>query len=178
MKLGQLALALGILFLSYGASQDFRNSSWGDTLEQVRAAETLPEVRQAGSTIVFKGEVHDLDAQVVYAFLPDGRLYSAGYIFNEVHPHKNHYITDFEKITALLGRKYYEPVIDETIWVDEVYKGKQSEYGVAVSLGKLRYITEWQGTTTTIIHVLAGDNHEITHGVRYNSDKLAPDSVR
>ena len=68
------------------------------------------------------------------------------------------------------------PQESDLFWKNRLYEDEKSKYGFAVSIGHLKYLTEWYypsppyPTKTVIIsHVLKGDNYSIRHIIYYYS---------
>ena len=85
----------------------------------------------------------------------------------EKHSNKTLYISDFKDINNQLSKKYGKPKKDEIIWLDDLYKDDPSDYGLAISIGHVRYLAEWDLSESEIQSVLQGDNYEINFWVEY-----------
>ena len=100
--------------------------------------------------------------------------YIAAYAFNESYVNPNKYIDDFNKIKKILSEKYGEPTNENIIWSNRLYEDDPSEYGFAVSIGHLMYISTWVFPNgSSIIHILSGENYKIEHSLGYLSPKYA-----
>lgn len=156
-------LSFFIFFLSAVHAQqsqfDFRKTSWGMTKDQVKENESSTLVGDAGNMLWYTSTVASKNVEIVYTFL-DHKLVNTGYYFIEEHSNKNDYIDDYEYLKEILIQKYSTPTFDETTWSNELFKDDPSDWGRAVSLGHLDYLSSWETDTTKIILGLSGDNHE------------------
>jgi predicted RND superfamily exporter protein len=166
-----------MLFCLSGYSQenDFRKTNWGMTKEEVKSTENNKIIDEdLGSTeevIVYKDQISSFDCFIGYIFVKN-KLASAGYYINEEHSNKNVYIDDYEKLKDLLSKKYGNPIRDDVIWRDDLYKEDKSEWGLAISIGDLAYKALWETPTTEIELLLSGDNYNIELGIKYVSKEL------
>lgn len=153
----------------------FRNSEWGSSVESVKATESANFIseKSKGSTqrVNFTGEVGGSPVTISYDFT-NNKLVSATYIFDEEHSSKLLFVEDFAKVTVLLKEKYDDPITEDTIWLNALYKDDVSDWGMAVSVGHLKFVWVWETNTTEIRHGLVGDNFNITHGIVYRSKKF------
>lgn len=152
----------------------FRKVLWGMSPKQAKEIETAEFVKEekGGGAIkglnllVYKDNIVGLDCFIAYYFAED-KLTRGRYIVLEEHSNKNLYISDFKDIKNQLTKKYGKPKNDEAIWLDDLYKDDPSDYGLAISLGDLRYLAEWDSPETEIQLVLHGDNYKISFWVEY-----------
>lgn len=152
-------------------SAAFRNSTWGMTMDEVKASETLELVKEDENSLAYSDAVGGLDAFALYIFVQN-RLVRTKYIFTEDHSNKNDYIDDFNAITSSLNSKYGPPVDEKRVWRNDLFKDDYSDWGRAVSIGHLVYNAKWETPETSIFHALYGDNYDITHVVEYSSKDL------
>ena len=148
---------------------DFQNSSWNDSMEKVKTDNAdinlLPVIGEnnaLSSTTRVAGE----DAIIFFKF-ENNQLKAGTIYFQENHTTENLYIGDYKNIKEILIDKYGQPIIDEEIWNDDLYKDDPTSYGFAVALGELTYVTIWETETTKITLILSGDNLKISHIVYY-----------
>jgi len=151
---------------------DFRNASWGMSMQQVMATEAGEPASKDGTSLVYLVTVASLSCGAVYTFV-DGKLAYGGYVFSVQHSNRNGYIDDYEKIKGLLSQKYGTPAMDRTVWLNDLYKDDKDDWGMAIAVGHLTYYTSWNLPHTTVLQALKGDNYEITHLIRYSSTELA-----
>ena len=154
----------------------FRNSSWGDSKEKVKASETAEftiedKVGDGTEYVAFKTDVANLATLVAYYFVQD-KLYRSRYIFQDKHSNRNDYISDYSKIKKILINKYGEPYKSDVIWKNDLYQGKRQDYGMAIAVGHLIYYAQWKDNDTDINLMLSGGNYKIQHGVEYVDSEL------
>ncbi|MFW6172731.1 MAG: hypothetical protein ACOC5T_03205, partial [Elusimicrobiota bacterium] len=148
---------------------NFRNTRWGMAIEEVKKIEGEPkeQIKSQGLDIIgYQRIVSGMDCLVLYIFA-ENKLTRAKYSFAEKHSNLNIYIDDFKKIKKTLTEKYGEPKNDNKYWLDDLYKDDYSDWGMAISVGDLRYFTTWDMPETTITLALTGDNYEISLVVEY-----------
>jgi len=121
--------------------------------------------------LVYKTKVIDKKAFVNY-FFTDNQLIKAGYILAGLHTNKNDYITDYNDFKEILTKKYGSPKNEQTLWKNDLYKDDHSHWGLAISIGHLKYFSAWETDNTEILNFLSGDNYHILCGVQYRSKSL------
>lgn len=95
----------------------------------------------------------------------------------ENHTNDNDYISDYESINEALKSLYGEPDGEFIDWKNDLYKNDPQQYGFAVSAGHLVYGARWTANDGSIvIHMLSGDNFEISHDLDYISGDFAEDA--
>lgn len=185
MRTKILAWALICLF-SFGLStgvqkikkleikKNFRETTWGMNKEQVKKAESSKFFKEDKGTGAVKGldllfyqdNITGLDCFIIY-FFAENKLVIARYFIKEDHSNRNFYISDFKDIKNQLIQKYGKPKKDDITWLNDLYKDDPSHYGMAISIGHLRYSTEWDLPLTEIQLMLSGDNYKISLWVDY-----------
>ena len=144
----------------------FRKTTWGMSLNQVKASESVKLFKQGENELAGKTTVVGKDMFLYYEFI-DNQLVRANYMLLESHINKNDYITDYEDFKKILTKKYGRPKKDEIIWKNDLFKDSYSDWGQAVSIGHLVYRSTWKTPCTEIVLVLTGDNFEIGCLVAY-----------
>ena len=176
------------------SAADFRQTSWGMSEAEVRAAEgnRQPSVSQGDSGIILRYDsapVAGMAAHVVYIFA-SGKLIRAKYIFDKDHAELNDFIADFRAVEPVLREWHGKPTDERAIWEDDSTQLEPKSYldqdratpssilpsdplvGLAVALGHLRLFTQWQDSRTKITHALTGEDSRIVHQVEYKSVEL------
>jgi hypothetical protein len=145
------------------------SAEWGMTSTQLKRIEGLP-VHQGESQgyeiIGYRKEILDRDCLIGYYFSND-RLKGAKLSFLDQHSNKNQNIADFKRIRNLLAQKYGRPIEDKISWEDVTHKENISEWGNAISLGHLKYISRWSTQKTEVYLHLFGEEDEISLEVTY-----------
>lgn len=150
--------------------KDFRETSWGMNMNQVRKHETSIFVSTEPNLLVYETTLNGLKANVIYQFV-DNKLARTGYMIKEIHSNRNNYIDDYDKIKNLLIKKYGTPTVDKTNWYNDLYRDTPQDYGMAVSIGHLKYISSWKTSRSEIINGLYGENYDIHHIIFYTSEE-------
>jgi hypothetical protein len=107
------------------------------------------------------------------------------YYFERNHTNHNDYIDDYIDLKEALIKKYGEPSSDDIIWENNLHKDNLQEYGLAISVGHLEYLTQWThiNNTTNIVLNLYGKDNKINLNILYASlkalieDKQDPDGL-
>lgn len=171
----RITLLIGVLLISSSVYGQIRNTTWGDNVEEVKAAITEEIVQDQKNgrkhIILTSTTVGSKDAAIGYVF-GDDKLIRINYIFREVHSNDNNHIDDFNDIDEILEQKYGEPDSEDRVWSNDLYRDEPSEYGFAISLGHYGLQTKWNTEDTDITHVLTGNNYDIEHMLQYSSVEL------
>lgn len=170
------------------------------TSAQVRASESgaPSDVSESNGEILVRYEgirLGSLEAQIIYFFAND-RLVRAKYLFPAEHSDLNDFIRDFRALAQVLSEQHGKPALDRAIWEDDATQLEPKSYldqdraspanilpsdpnvGLAVSLGQLRLITQWEEARTRVVHLLAGRDHQITHQIEYRSAETLPKNTK
>jgi len=161
------------------ANPDFRNVAWGMTRAEVLAIEKEGRyLAQSGNQLLYDDlKVEGLDTLLSYNFNIEGKLYSAGYRFQQQHSNPTIYIYDYNNVKDKLIETYGAPSSDKIVWADDLWKDDPNNWGMAVITGYLIYLAEWQTEATEIALFLSGDNYEVTNfGLVYTS-RIVPSST-
>lgn len=166
--------SLSLTILAKEQVYDFRKTSWGMSMEQVKEIEGNEILEAYEDGFAYKNKVGGLDCKVIYQFV-ENKLYIAGYLFTELHTNYDLWIDDYQKIKDLLIKKYGKPIKSGMFWASDSYKkmwGNDQNLGTAVGMGYLVYYTEWDTPKTKIWIGLKGDNLDIDFRVTYESKEL------
>ncbi len=149
----------------------FRNTKWGMTIEDVKASEPLVIAKEDGNILGYKTSVIGKDVFLIY-FFTDNKLTRARYALAVTHSNKNDFISDYNDFKKILIKKYGDPVEDESIWRNDLYKSDYQSFGMAISVGHLIYYSKWSTDDTEINNMLMGENYDISCIVEYTSVAL------
>jgi hypothetical protein len=155
------------------AKKNFRDASWGMTMESVLQLESKQpdskgKNRIGMDLIAYAGQAGNLDCLYVY-FFAENKLVQGRYMFTGEHVNENAYIEDFNTVKKSLTDKYGKPKEDRMVWRNNLYKDDPDHWGMAVSAGHLIYEANWVTEDTDILLHLTGDNFKITHLLQYTS---------
>ena len=149
----------------------FRKTTWGMSFAEVRASESLKIFKQEKDLLIYKVIVGGKDMMLGYNFIDD-QLVMGKYLLTEVHTNKNDYISDYKDFKKILTKKYGRPKTDEIFWRNELFKNSHSDWGRAVSVGHLIYLSTWETPSTKIGLALTGDNFKIECFIDYTGKKF------
>jgi len=181
--------------LAAASPADFRQTRWGMSEVEVRAAEGRPpSSTSTGESAVIQRydsvSAAGMSAHVVYIFAA-GKLVRAKYVFDQDHRELNDFIADFRAVEPVLREWFGKPANERAIWEDDSTQLEPKSYldqdratpasilpsdplvGLAVALGHLRLFTQWQEARTKITHALTGEDSRIVHQVEYKSVELS-----
>lgn len=163
------AIALFLLLSVPAWAEEFRDATFGMSLQEVRATEedadwVIPEK----GVLAFDTELAGNDVSAGYILLDD-RFVRGVYFMSEVYQNKNDHLTDFEYLDQLLTKKYGKPKKTKTNWKDYRWKDSPAYYGHALQQGDFSISTEWKTKTTLITHSIYAEDYEIIHRIDYAS---------
>ncbi len=155
---------------------DFRKVNWGMSKEEVKATEDKKPFSEDATALYYKDvEIIGRNFFCFYGFMQD-KLYSSSYsigtTLGEIHSNKNDYIDDYKSVKEILTKKYGKPKRDVVTWKNDLFKNKKQDWGTAISIGHLVYVSIWETPTTEIGMALGGNNYEIFLSVGYDSKEL------
>jgi hypothetical protein len=150
---------------------DFRKVKWGMSIDQVMASESLEVIVKKPEFLGYQTLIAGKKTLLIYFFIQN-KLFKARYAIREKHSNKNDYIADYKELHKILTKKYGKPLKDDTYWRNKLFKNNFSDWGMAVSVGHLVFLSEWGTDETRIQSLLKGDNHKINLVIEYNSKAL------
>lgn len=163
---------------------DFRKIKWGMSKAEVIELEEC--VADRGSSVMCYGNFPGFDKNeqgITYNFVND-RVYEAVWIFLKKHASANMYVENFNKVQRRLERKYgYDNVTKEEegtseawVWHEGLYAGDFGNLGLHLMTGAVSAYAEWKLPSTTIVHVIRGDNFKVFHGIKYSCPVLSKEA--
>lgn len=155
----------------------FRKSKWGQNPDTVIKNEVAEFVDKVGNTYFFSDKISNYLLGVSYGFNRNKLTYGS-YMLRTQHTNKNKYIEDYLGLVDLLKKKYGPPSISRIIWNNDLYKNEKKNYGLAVSIGHLVYMSRWNFENTRIHSELNGDNYEIRAIIHFSSLQLMREYIK
>ena len=166
---GALVGSLSVMVNAEESTITFRGYDWGTSKEEIMKNEITSDMvadvdyLEEDDGLLINGQsVAGLDALVLYNFTDNG--------LTEKHTNKTDYYRDYEDLVKKYTDKYGTPVIDQAQWKDDLYKDDPDDWGMAVAVGDVTFVSKWEkadGSTTGIM--LKGDNYEINLAIIYQS---------
>lgn len=148
---------------------DFRNSNWGDSLEQVKSTESNTLILNTSDSLLYDdAKILGLSCSILYNF-SDSKLLNGGYVLSEKHSSDNLYYEDYLKLVKAYTEKYGKPTSSEENWNRSLYKDNPEKIGFAISIGDVKLNTKWITNTSTIDIVIKGDNYKFSTVIIYQS---------
>jgi hypothetical protein len=154
------------------AKSDFRKAKWGMPRNKVKLTEADDPIGENDSDIIYSRKVAGMDALMGYVFVED-KLVKAKYMFQQQHSDSNAYITDYNNLKKALETKYGKAKREKALWSNDLYTNIPAEWGEALSLGYLTYLSYWNTKNTQISLLLKGENYKIDFWLEYKSRALA-----
>jgi len=151
--------------------KDFRKAGWGMPKDTVKLTEADDPASEEDSAIIYKCKIAGMNALLGYVFVDD-KLIKGKYMFNQPHVDPNKYITDYNDLKKALEKKFGKAKKERQIWANDLYTKFPAEWGKAVELGYLTYLSAWNTKNTEITLVLKGGN-KIDLWLEYKSKRLA-----
>jgi len=145
------------------------DTPWGMSSDHLKRVEGQPAHQgesQGYKIMGYQKEILERDCLIGYYFSND-KLKGAKFSFLEQHTNKNQNIADFKRIKDLLIQKYGRPIEDKISWEDVTHKENISEWGNAIGMGHLKYISKWSRRGTEVLLHLFGIEDEISLEVTY-----------
>ncbi|MEW6046961.1 MAG: hypothetical protein AB1609_10825, partial [Bacillota bacterium] len=100
----------------------------------------------------------------------DDVLVGGGYTLSEDFVNSNRYLEAYDRFAELLEEKYGPPLFNRNAWKGgSLYKESPEYWGLAVSLGYLERMADWETLETRIVLWLKGENFEVNLYLGYYS---------
>lgn len=169
-----ILLSLSITYsISQAQDYDFRQTRWGMSKLQVKNSENSQPLFDKKGELTYSVKIAGINAFAAYYFV-DSILVKSAYVFEQNYSNRNDYIRDYKKVKDILTRKYGDPIMDETVWRNDLYRDDPQDYGFAISIGHLVYRSKWITPNTEIKLVLHGNKYKISfvaiyEGIKYQN---------
>lgn len=158
----------------FDVNGDFRNVSWGMTIDEVKKLETAELTEESSNSLIYRDQVGKYaDVEVMYSFKGD-KLIKGDYFFSEDYTDASLHIEDFDQIKGDLNTIYGKAKKDELNWVNEPdYTLTQDQLGALVAKNELSYFAYWETDTEEIMFGMSGMNGKIGKGLFFSSKEFA-----
>lgn len=141
----------------------FRGIPFGSTKQYVIENERVSLEKQVvqGSVEMYFGTAYltGKETLVTYNFI-DNIFLQAMYILQAEHSNRNFYIDDYNQFKDLLIDKYGSPSAQDIVWNNRLYQDNIEDYGLAISIGHLKYYSQWKFDNGDVRITLDGDNYD------------------
>lgn len=162
--------------LVFDFDYDLRKIQWGMTIEGVRKNEeaTLSGQHKTESLIYKNIEVVNYDADLIYDFNENGKLYKATYLFTHEYEDrlKLFYIDDFMNLKSILTEKYGEPEYYNEIGLEEKYHEDTEKTNSLLIEGNITLRARWETDRTDIFLELSSYDGDIYLYIDYFSKDI------
>jgi len=160
---------------AFSNEYDFRKANWGMSREVVAELEDALELQYGDSPFPgesYEAKVGGLDCYINYYYIGN-KLTSAEYEFSYEATLEYICINNYGHLKEKLMEKYGEPIRDEDIWIDDLYKDNPKNWGRAVTRNHLLRYAQWETPNTRITIILTGDEYgNIALKIKYRSQQI------
>jgi hypothetical protein len=141
--------------------KDFREFSWGNSLDKIQSGERAQLLLKSGKDeLEYRDELGGSDCTVLYIFNDNDKLESGMYIFSKKYSNPQLYLQDYKKFKTLLKEKYGVPSTEKEGWSYNTPVAEKHTDGQAVADGNLTLNTVWDTDRSIIkIALLTIDKH-------------------
>ena len=168
-KMGKLLLGIlvAVLTVTSAGAEDFRKVSWGASPAEIEAAEGKKADHKSAKGLIYMTTLAGMKCMVMYG-MKNGKLQKGVYSFEERRPNHQLFIDDYNKIDALLEKKYGNGKVLDT-WSSNIYKSDSSKHGSALWLGHVSKMTSFESGENLIAHTMSNSGKNINHYIMYQS---------
>ena len=152
----------------YSKDYNVRKTKWGMTKEEVKRSETIQLIKEGTDFLEYKHQLIGLNTKIKYNFT-NARLSSVEYIIEQDDVNPARFYEDYIELKRYLRNTYGNPVSDEKIWKNDIYKNDEKNWGFAIAVGFLECKTIWQNESTVIKLIQTGGNHIINTYILYSA---------
>ena len=146
-------------------NKDFRNATWGMTIDEVIESEGKAPELQDEETVAYSSiDVGTIKASLFYTF-EAGKLIEGSYILEDSHTNALNYIDDYNSMKELYIEKYGSPKSDDEKWSDDTFS---DDLAYSLMFGYVEYFTLFSEDDTNIIFHMSGDNGDISFAIMYS----------
>lgn len=167
MAIGLLCLAgSGVATVEVAATEsamkgDFRNSTWGDSIDEARRSETADFHHQSEDELAFTDtSLEGIDGGILYLF-ERGRLVTGLYVARHEYLGGEGVLEDYRTLRRHLERRLEAPGEESLRWIGDDEAGRvESPSGdrlaALIADGSLRVSTEWSLERTHVELIMTG----------------------
>lgn len=157
----------------WSENYDFRHTNWGMGVKDVVASETRLEPVESNEHIIrYKTQILDKNVELVYLFIQN-KLVGSLYKLEDNYLNSNHFFNVHHNFKAALTQKYGLPTADTTQWTNDTFRNVSQKRGLALSLGYVEYLSNWETPRTKISLSLKEKNYSVLCMIEYWSKDYA-----
>jgi len=171
IKLSYILVVSAILLHqnSNAQEQEFRNSSWGATKDEVKRDEQpLKPIAESEHILRFPGKLADLDAAITYVFNSEDQLMEGRYLLESENMDPVLSIDDYEMFQNALSKKYGSPSQKNVIVINK-QNITEDEWATNLAHGNLAFDSKWSTENTDIDLTLDNNYDKIVIEISYVS---------
>lgn len=159
-----IILLLNILLLF--AENNFRDTKWGMSKEEVKIVEKSELFYEDKDLLTYKTEISNIPVMIQYMFI-DKKLYQTIYHTYKIYTSGYRYIIIYEQFVDILKKKY-GPCVDNTV-IDRDYR---NDTDLAIFIGKAIYYSTWDLGDIIIDCSSFGQDYQATTAIYYSNKEL------
>ena len=152
----------------------FRNSVWGDSIQQVKHIETATFFGENESYLMYEGSISGYSCDIIYQF-SDDKLVNGGYYIQDIYTNAGQYIAAYDALKENLYSKYGDATEDEIIKLERDSLIETAGPAKALEYGYVVYRARWETENTDIMLAMMAENFDITLVLTY-TDKNYEDT--
>jgi len=132
---------------------------WGEQPEALRLS--LPEAaeRDEEGKLIYLRNLSDHGVIEGYEFRHDSLVRGQYILLQRPLNGLNEFIGYYRRLKDEISARYGNPILDQTVWDNDLYQPIPSYWGVAVLIGHLHYHASWETGDGTITLELTGNRH-------------------
>lgn len=154
-------LAVGAAQVRAEEGADFRNASWGDSIDRAMRSETAIFHHRSDDELAFTDDsLEGIDGGILYLF-ERGRLVTGLYVSREGYPAGAGVLEDYATLRRHLARRLGEPGAESRRWMGDEGEVEADDLAgeklaTTVAEGRLRVSSEWRLERTHIELIMTG----------------------
>ena len=150
----------------------FREHKWGATLAEVKKKEGKPELETEDS-LAYKDTLAGKQV-LVFFYFHDDSFYQGAYSFSQDYVNAEKHLRDYLGIQDLLEKKYGSSEKSIRRRDDNQYTDMSTE----LTMGLLLFGNDWKVGDVEVVHLVYGEEFEVTHLLRYKNLKVSKEAEK
>lgn len=138
----------------------FRNTVWGDSIEEVKKLENETLKYEADDYISYEGRILGYKSDIFYNF-SEKSLVSGGYYIGHAFTSAGMYISAYNALKDELYNKYGESIEDEIIPLEQDSLIEYAGASKALEYGYVVYRARWETESTDIMLGMMSENYNV-----------------
>lgn len=132
----------------------FRNSQWGNTIDEVKKTEKIAFTKGDTASLVFSGDVYGKKADVFYFFDESGSLFSGAIRFDIEGKELEEVVKIYNDIKTKMIKELGDPSVDGVILADSSITEDTKTPVAGISSGNKIFTADWNDNPGTQIGII------------------------